>query len=283
MKNKSFPRCRAKHRKDTGTAVLRSVLLVLGAALAGACLWTLWVSAQPVSGGEPTASEDEFRPQVGEPPYRIAVDAGHGGGDPGAVGVVEEAEMTARTAQALWRWLEDDPNYIPVSTRDSYDTAAKPAERAAYANAQHPDLLISIHGNSAPEGSEAAGFECYPAVPGRTWHRESFYFARLLAQRMQSAGAGLRGNGGVRYIYYMESGEKKLLETTHTEVREERTFTILEDTDCPSVLAEQCFVTSAADVDRFGDEDGCVLTARVYYEAICQYFDTRPLPENAAS
>lgn len=239
----------------------------------------LWHEALTIGQGNPsTESEDDFRPTIGEPPYRIAVDAGHGGSDPGARGVVEEKEMTAATAEALLAWLEQDPNFIPLRTRECYDTTAKPSERAAAANALSPDLLLSIHGNSAPDGSTASGFECYPTVPGRTWHRESYYFAKQLASAMRSAGASLRGRGGIRYIYYI--GEtKQLVESSHTEVRVERSFTILEDVNCPAVLAEQCFVTSEADVAQFGSEDGCKRTARAYYEAICAYFETTPLPE----
>ena len=97
-----------------------------------------------------------------------------------------------------------------------------------------------------------------------------------LAQGMQAAGAKLRGHGGIRYIYYQ--GEvKQLVESTHTEVRDERSFTLLEDVNCPAVLAEQCFVTSEEDVAQFGSEEGCKTVARAYYEAICAYFGTQPL------
>ena len=186
--------------------------------------------------------------------------------------------MTAQTAQDLLAWLEADSNYIPLISRESYDVTAKPSERAAAIHAQNPDLMLSIHGNSAPEGSTASGFECYPSVPGRTWHKESYYFARQLAEKMQQAGATLRGHGGIRYIYYQ--GEvKQLVESTHTEVRDERSFTLLEDVNGPAVLAEQCFVTSEEDVAQFGSEEGCKTVARVYYEAICAYFETTPLPE----
>ena len=215
---------------------------------------------------------------VGDPPYRVAVDAGHGGNDPGARGVVEEKQVTAATAAALLQWLEEDSNYIPLQTRESFDATATPAQRAAAANAQSPQLLLSIHGNSAANGSTAAGFECYPAVPGRTWHQESFYFAKLLAGGMQSIGAKLRGRGGVRYIYYLENDQKQLVENTYTQVRPERSFTLLEDVDCPAVLAEQCFVTNDEDVEHFGSEQGCKTVARIYYEAICTYFGTEPLP-----
>ena len=72
-------------------------------------------------------------------------------------------------------------------------------------------------------------------------------------------------------------------------MRGERSFTLLEDVNCPAVLAEQCFVTSEEDVARFGSEDGCKAVARfgsedgckavarIYYEAICAYFGTQPL------
>ena len=165
-----------------------------------------------------------------------------------------------------------------MQIRESFEVTATPAQRAAAASAQSPQLLLSIHGNSAANGSTASGFECYPAVPGRTWHQESFYFARLLAGGMQSIGAKLRGRGGVRYIYYLENDQKQLVENTYTQVRNERSFTLLEDVDCPAVLSEQCFVTNAEDVERFGSEEGCKTVARIYYEAICAYFGTEPLP-----
>lgn len=265
-------------RRKTQHQLLRGMLFVFAVLMLGFGLF-LWKAALELNApAEPavSASEDDFRPVVGDPPYRVAIDAGHGGSDPGARGVVEEKQITAATAAALLQWLEQDPNYIPLQIRESFEVTATPAQRAAAASAQNPQLLLSIHGNSAPEGSTAAGFECYPSVPGRTWHQESYYFAQQLAQGMQAAGAKLRGHGGIRYIYYQ--GEvKQLVESTHTEVRDERSFTLLEDVNCPAVLAEQCFVTSEEDVAQFGSEEGCKTVARVYYEAVCAYFGTQPL------
>lgn len=270
---------RKTHRRKAAQRFLRGLLLCFAVLMVSFGL-VLWKAALKLNApAEPTisAAEDDFRPVVGDPPYRVAIDAGHGGSDPGARGVAEEKQVTAATAAALLHWLEQDPNYIPLQTRENFDITATPAQRAAAASAQSPQLLLSIHGNSAANGSEASGFECYPAVPGRTWHQESFYFARLLAGGMQSIGAKLRGRGGVRYIYYLENDQKQLVENTYTQVRPERSFTLLEDVDCPAVLAEQCFVTNAKDVERFGSEEGCKDVARIYYEAICAYFGTEPL------
>lgn len=271
---------RGRHTKIEKDRFHWQLLVVAAVAVVGLAkafqIGSAWLCVQSEI-REASANEEpaeDFRPEVGDPPYKIAIDAGHGGDDPGATGVVVEREMTAATAEALMTWLRSDPNYIPVTTRDGYDVTATPTERAEASNRQHPDLLLSIHGNSA--STEASGFECYPITPGRTWHRESVYFARLLASGMEAAGSALRGQHGIRYIYY-ENGVKVLAEANDLRVREEETFTLLERSNCPAVLAEQCFVTNAADVDRFGDEDGCQLTARVYYHAICSYFGTQPI------
>lgn len=149
------------------SSFLRTTLVLCFCVVAFVFSAFLWREALRVSSqeqGSVSASGEAFRPQVGDPPYRVAIDAGHGGNDPGARGVVEEKDMTAATASVLLAWLEQDPNYIPLRTRDAFDQTATPAERAAAANAQAPQLLLSIHGNSAANGSSATGFECYPSV-----------------------------------------------------------------------------------------------------------------------
>ena len=161
-------RSNSKHtrrRKQRGPSAATVISLLVCVVCFGAA-FLLWNAA--LSGADRNETGEAFRPVVGDPPYRVCIDAGHGGSDPGARGVVEEKEMTAQTSEALLTLLEADPNYIPLRSRERYDITAKPSERAESINAQSPQLLLSIHGNSAPEGSAAAGFECYPSVPGRS-------------------------------------------------------------------------------------------------------------------
>ena len=124
---------RAKRKESS---FLRTALTLCFCVLAFVFSAFLWREALRVSSqeqGSVSASGEAFRPQVGDPPYRVAIDAGHGGNDPGARGVVEEKDMTAATASVLLAWLEQDPNYIPLRTRDAFDQTATPAERAAAA------------------------------------------------------------------------------------------------------------------------------------------------------
>ena len=191
MANRHAAPHRKRKSKRKERPLLGTALVLCFCTLAFVFAGFLWQEALRTSTQVPerqTGSDDDFRPQVGDPPYRVAIDAGHGGSDPGARGVVEEKDVTAETASALLQWLEQDSNYIPLQTRESFDVTATPAERAAAARAQAPQLLLSVHANSAANGSTAAGFECYPSVPGRTWHAESFYFARLLG--LHCAGTG---------------------------------------------------------------------------------------------
>lgn len=220
-------------------------------------------------------------PQEG-PPYVIAIDAGHGGTDVGAQGVVDESVMTETTIGYLESWLLQDENYTPVRTHE-YDTFLENADRAATANGARASLLLSVHGNSDPYSEKSYGFECYAQPPGRTYHDASIRFAHIICGKIGTAGQRLRGNAGVRYIYYVGDDahgyQKEVIEESDSTVRAEQTFGLLEKTDCPAVLAEQCFVTSPSDVNSWGDDDGCRLAARLYYEAICDYFGTEPLAQ----
>lgn len=211
----------------------------------------------------------------GQAGHAVAIDPGHGGSDAGAEGLgFYEAEMTWGTAQALLAQLQADGRFRPFLTKGR-DETLQTAERAAAANDGGAELLLSIHGNADPGGS-AAGFECYPVPPGRAQHEESLRFAGCLADAFGAAGAGLRGVGGVRYLYYEGDGGKHIYEATDTTIHSDPSFGVLEHAGCPAVLAEQCFITSAADAAAFAGEEGCKAAATLYYRAICDYFGLEP-------
>jgi N-acetylmuramoyl-L-alanine amidase len=211
-----------------------------------------------------------------EPPYEIALDAGHGGRDRGAEGLISEVTLTDETVAALRAMLDADPNFTPVLCRTPGDGASI-EERAAAARNAGADLLLSVHGNSDPMGA-ASGFECFPIPPGRTLHAKSYRFAILLAEEMAAAGSALRGENGVRFAYFDSDGQRFFRETGNVTVHAEKSFAILELSDCPAVLAEQCFLTDPADVEAFGTAEGCQKAAAAYYRAICRYYSLEEFP-----
>jgi N-acetylmuramoyl-L-alanine amidase len=80
--------------------------------------------------------------------YKVVVDAGHGGIDPGAIGVngLQEKNVTLDIAFKLRDELKKQ-GYDVVMTRET-DVFVSLAERVALTNAQNADMFVSIHANS---------------------------------------------------------------------------------------------------------------------------------------
>lgn len=211
----------------------------------------------------------------------IAIDPGHGGTDPGSEGGgLWEYEMTWQVANELVNLLEQDGRYAPVLTiteeesQNSDMPRVEPAERAQRANDAGAVLLFSIHGNSDPSGT-ASGFECYAIPPGQQYHDESVALARLTAQKITQTGQPLRGQDGVRYIYFDTYDNRMVYESSDETPHNEPTFRLLADADCPAVLVEQCFLTNPQDAARLATPSGAKQAAKAYYEAICEWMEGR--------
>ena len=211
----------------------------------------------------------------------IAIDPGHGGTDPGSEGSgLWEYEMTWQVANELVNLLEQDGRYAPVLTiteeesQNSDMPRVEPAERAQRANDAGAVLLFCIHGNSDPSGT-ASGFECYAIPPGQQYHDESVALARLTAQKITQTGQPLRGQDGVRYIYFDTYDNRMVYESSDETPHNEPTFRLLADADCPAVLVEQCFLTNPQDAARLATPSGAKQAAKAYYEAICEWMEGR--------
>lgn len=207
----------------------------------------------------------------------VAIDPGHGGLDVGAKGIANEADMNERTAKDLYKLLKADKRFKPVYTRKFKDDVKYTlAQRIDLSNKIRAKLLISIHGNSSSKSS-SRGFECYASPPGRKNHDESIRFATIIAENMGHAGHRLRGENGVRFLYYVESAEKgttlDIREFSYANTsRTEPSIAMVENPECPSVLVEQCFVNNLDDYEQWGSEQGAQKSAEIYYKAICEYF-----------
>lgn len=98
-------------------------------------------------------------------PFRVALDAGHGGLSTGAMGVagVYEKHVTLALARKVQALLLAEPGVEVVMVR-SDDTDLDLPERPSRAAAAAADAFVSLHGNASPS-SEARGIETFYLGP----------------------------------------------------------------------------------------------------------------------
>ncbi len=115
---------------------------------------------------------------------RVAIVAGHGGEDPGALSHnrrIREKDVTLAIARALRDRLNATPGYHPVMIRDG-DYTVKLEHRPQIGRKNRVDIYLSIHADSYP-GRAARGATIY-ALSGETADREN---ARRIAQKENRA------------------------------------------------------------------------------------------------
>jgi len=101
------------------------------------------------------SSDDENDESLtGNDKFKIMIDAGHGGKDPGAEGHSGTFEKVSNLgiARKLYDILRNDPSVEVRMTRND-DTFVKLEDRSAMANDWHADVFVSIHGNSYEDDS----------------------------------------------------------------------------------------------------------------------------------
>ncbi len=101
-------------------------------------------------------------------PWRVVIDAGHGGRDPGTLGDrSREKDIVLAISRALRDELRGADMIEPAMTRET-DVYVRHDDRSAFAVEQGGDLFVSIHANSVPSASSARGFETYFLGPARS-------------------------------------------------------------------------------------------------------------------
>jgi N-acetylmuramoyl-L-alanine amidase len=148
--------------------------------------------------------------------YKVVIDAGHGGSDPGAASVSSrrEKEFTLSVANKVYELLKQVASIRTYMTRtdDTYPTLE---ERVALANSVQADLFVSIHGNSYKP--TISGTETYYE------REESRAFAEVMHRHLIAA-TGLPDRG----------------------VRREN-FKVVRETTMPAVLLEVGYLSNVHD------------------------------------
>ncbi|MEA5446976.1 N-acetylmuramoyl-L-alanine amidase [Leptolyngbya sp. CCNP1308] len=153
----------------------------------------------------------------------IVIDPGHGGRDPGAIGVggLREKDVTSTIAYEVARILQQSGAQVILTRSDDREIGLEP--RVQIAEQANADLFVSIHANSISlSRPEVNGLETY-------YHSSGNRLAQVIHQSI------------LRLVTMPDRG-----------VRQAR-FHVLVNTSMPSVLVETGFVTGAQDARNFND------------------------------
>ena len=227
----------------------------------------------------------------------VAIDAGHGGKDPGAVSSnnVLEKDITLLIAKELQRTLRDTEGYQAVLIR-SDDSTVSLNDRYQNARKFGADAFISIH---------ADGFRL-ESVKGASvfiWSdKSSSSVARNLSdkerKRIQAQIKNIKSydfNEDAARELYPKTYKKKVDQSKmlglkildqlkrdpftkiHKKNVEYADFRVLKSVDIPSVLVESGFITNPEDAKRLKTKAGRRMIARSIFLGIHNYFKETPV------
>ena len=226
----------------------------------------------------------------------VAISAGHGGDDPGAIGVngLREKQVVLEISKEIERVLNQTPGYRPVMVRES-DYYVNLRQQIQIAHQHNADLFIAIHAD-AFRNSSARGATVY-ALSQRGATSEH---AKRLAEKEN--GSDLIGGVGsvslsdkdemlasvlidlsmtASIASSLEVGDSIIASmgsVTHmrrTNV-EQAAFVVLKSPDIPSLLIETGYVTNPTDAQNLASPAHRRRLASSIVDGITQYFWNKP-------
>jgi len=231
----------------------------------------------------------------GARPLVIAIDAGHGGQDPGAMGMngTREKDVTLAISRELARQINATPGLRAYLTRDR-DLFLPLPQRARLARAAKADMFISIHADAA-ENRNADGSSVYVlSLKGASSQR-----ARWLANKENSSDliGGVRlekANNTLASVLldltqsgHMRASEEaadhvlsglKRVGNNHKPHVERANFAVLRTSDMPSMLVETAFISNPEEERRLNDPAFVRKIAGAVVDGVNTYFTRQPPP-----
>ncbi len=215
---------------------------------------------------------------------RIVVDPGHGGKDPGAVGLsgLQEKDVVLAIGRMVARKLKEELGIDAVMTR-STDVFIELQERTAIANKVGADLFISIHVNAALN-RRASGVETYYLNLAKTEK------AAQLAAREN--GTSLENVSMLQAVLFDLMANYKLNDSAHLAEEVQKAlhkrlsgmdastnnlgvkqgpFYVLVGATMPSILVESAFVSNAADEVKLANPKYLEETAEGIIDGVVAY------------
>jgi N-acetylmuramoyl-L-alanine amidase len=230
-------------------------------------------------------------PGDGDRDVIIAVDAGHGGVDPGAVGPggTREKDVTLAIARALAERIDGEPGMRAVLTRDR-DEFLELRDRIGRAHTAHADMFISVHADSIGDRSISGASVYILSV-----HGASSEAARVLAEGQNSVDliGGVRLAEGAAQPVALDLMQQEFIGLSATaaervvsalenvgEVRKAQVqragFVVLKSTDMPSMLIETAYISNPAEERRLKNPAQQARLADAICGGVHSYFVQNP-------
>ena len=219
----------------------------------------------------------------------IVIDAGHGGIDPGAIGVdgVYEKDIVLAAAKAIRQELEAGGRYAVVLTRDD-DTFIRLRERVATARGAGGDLFMSLHADSMADKSmrgasvytlsetaSDAEAEALAAqenksdiIAGMDLSGEAPDVASILIDLAQRETMNHSARFAEMLVEELQSG-MKVLKRGHRFAG----FAVLKAADVPSVLLEMGYLSNRTDEKLLTSPEHRQRVAKAVRRTIDRYFE----------
>ncbi len=226
---------------------------------------------------DPRAAEEEKEaPPAVRPPRAardlvVAIDAGHGGEDPGAIGRkhrTREKDVTLAIARELAHLVSSTPGMRAVLIRDG-DYYVGLRERIRKAQRHQADVFISIHADALPGGKVARGSSVY-ALSERGATSEA---ARVLADKENAAdliGGTVNDKDNVLMKVLVDMTQTATIGDSlefgsdllshlrgvgpvHAENVAQANFMVLKSPHIPSVLVETAFISTPDEERKLRD------------------------------
>ncbi len=244
----------------------------------------------------PERAESPIKAEHARPGARdliIAIDAGHGGDDPGAIGKngTREKDVTLAIARALEQRVDAEPGMKAVLTRDG-DYFVPLRDRMRRARAHQADLFVSIHADSIRDRS-VDGSSVYIL----SQHGATTEAARWLAEGQNAAdligGVSLENKGDMLASVLLDLSQTASLTESHTaaehvlrqlnlvgEVRkplvQQAGFMVLKSPDIPSMLIETAYISNPAEELRLRSVAHQAKLAAAIHQGLRAYFYSDP-------
>lgn len=227
----------------------------------------------------------------------VAIDAGHGGKDPGAIGQngLKEKNVTISIARKLEKRLKDDPMFKPVLTRDG-DYFISVAGRSEVARKFGSNMLVSIHADSAPNRT-ATGSSVWVLSNRRANNELGNWLEQSEKQSELLGGAGdALANGADPYLSQavldLQFGNSqrvgyavaqdvirqlRQIGKVHKGTPEHASLGVLRSPDIPSILVETGFISNSTEEQLLGSDTYQEQVAAAIHGGLRAYFTANPL------